>query len=105
MVNETQISETKEKGYKWGYFQGITFIIGGSLYAIFWLLMLFEVPNEEKLITFYYFLLSIHLIGLGYFVCDRDRQAFIIATILSINPIIWIINYYYIGKRKYLHKK
>src|SRR5438876_4355686 len=35
----------------------------------------------------------------GYFVLRRRRLAFVVATILSFNPLFWIVNFFYIRNR------
>lgn len=98
------IKSPTEKGYKWGYFQAAVIMICSIASALFSVWLLITSPEVNKLFMLYLFFGSILLMGLGFFVWDKDRGSFIIATILSLNPIIWIINYFYIKRRSYLKK-
>ena len=85
--------------YKWGYFMGVGSMVYGTLYSLFYFFIFISVSVGLQDIVI---LLAIFLIPviLGYFVCKKSKQAMIWGTILSINPIIWIINYFYIKNRR-----
>jgi len=85
--------------YKWGYFMGVGSMVYGTLYSLFYFFIFISVSVGLQDIVI---LLAIFLIPviLGYFVCKKSKQAMIWVTILSLNPIIWIINYFYIKNRR-----
>ena len=85
--------------YKWGYFMGVGSMVYGTLYSLFYFFIFISVSVGLQDIII---LLAILLIPvtLGYFVCKKSKQAMIWVTILSLNPIIWIINYFYIKNRQ-----
>ena len=85
--------------YKWGYFMGVGSMVFGTLYALFYLFIFILVSFELLDIVIFSAIFLIPVI-LGYFVCKKSKQAIIWGTILSINPIIWIINYFYIKNRR-----
>ena len=110
-----QISHPEDKGYKWGYFQGITIIVLNILMSI---LSYFYVHNFPRLLDEYGYdsditlhisafgiVVSLIFIVIGYGVCKRDRSSLILFTIFTFNPVIWVINYFYIKRRPYLAKK
>jgi len=91
------------KSYTWGYFQGVGFIFYGVISFLGNFLILFLNNNTEATILLIGFLsLSTFAVFLGYFVCQKEKWAFVIITILSLNPISWLINYLYITRRPYL---
>ena len=91
--------------YLWGYFTGVVTIVWGIILFIVCLSLLFlNVDIFPINITIYYLGLLIFYTALGYFVCSKEKWAFIILTIVWMNPIIWVINYFYIKRRPYLSK-
>jgi len=91
------------KSYTWGYFQGVGFIFYGVISFLGNFLILFLNNNTEAPILLIGSLsLSTIAVFLGYFVCQKEKWAFVIITILSLNPISWLINYLYITRRPYL---
>jgi len=88
--------------YKWGYFMGVSGVVGGTLYCLFYLFTLIMVFEGFQEIGLYVLILALYLIPviLGYFVCKKSKQAIILATVFSLNPVIWIINFFYIKKRQ-----
>ena len=85
--------------YKWGYFMGVGSMVYGTLYSLFYFFIFISVSVGLQDIVI---LLAIFLIPviLGYFVCKKSKQAIIWGTIFSINPVIWIINFFYIKNRR-----
>ena len=109
-----------DRGYKWGYFLGIYTIVLNIMMSIFSIFFIQEFPgllrnygaNLEVIniqptlqIAAFGIVASIIFITIGFFVCNRDRGALIFLTIFTFNPIIWVINYFYIKRRPYLAKK
>ena len=88
--------------YKWGYFMGVSGVVGGILYSLFYLFTLIWVFEGFQDIGLYVLILGLYLIPviLGYFICKKSKQAIIWGTIFSINPVIWIINFFYIKNRR-----
>ena len=86
--------------YKWGYFQGVGLILFGGLYALIYTII--DIISET--FTIVNFIIYIGLlfisVSIGYFACKKSKQAMIWVTVLTLNPIIWIINYFYIKNRR-----
>jgi hypothetical protein len=110
-----QISHPEDKGYIWGYFQGIT-IIAWNILALLWGLFVYRrlpyLKGEMRDLalelfepSFFGVVIPIIFILIASGVCARIRGLFIIFTILTFNPVIWVINYFYIKRRPYLAKK
>ena len=85
--------------YVWGYFQGVGAMIFGTLYGLFYLYLLISLSVELLTIVIVFALFSITVI-LGYLVCKKSKQAIIWATVFSLNPVLWIINFFYIKNRR-----
>ena len=85
--------------YVWGYFQGVGAMIFGTLYGLFYLYLLISLSAELLTIVIVSSLSSITVI-LGYLVCKKSKQAIIWATVFSLNPVLWIINFFYIKNRR-----
>ena len=87
-----------KKRYMWGFYQGVSpLIICGllSIMAVFGGLDPLNLQGEEQLGAIYFLIMGV----LGYFTIKRNRWAFVLKTILMMNPIIWIINGVYIYRR------
>ena len=105
MNNKHLLRHPEYKSYVWGYFTGVVTIVWGIILFIVYLLLLFlNVDIGPINTTLFYLAFLIFYTALGYFVCSKEKWAFIILTILWINPIIWVINYFYIKRRPYLSK-
>ena len=85
--------------YKWGYFMGVGAMVFGTLYGLiyFFILISVSVGLQEIVILLASFIIPVIL---GYYICKKSKQAIIWGTIISLNPIIWIINYFYIKNRR-----
>jgi GYF domain 2 len=86
------VRQPNARPFKWGYFNGIV--------AAVWLpfsLMAFygSTTDNEYLASFVLMVIGI----LGVLVIKRSRVAFLFLTILSLNPIGWIINGIYLNRR------
>ena len=118
--NKHHIEQPEDRGYKWGYFLGIYTIVVSLLMSIFSFFFIQEFPgllrkygvNLEAIniqptlqIAAFGIIAFIIFIIIGFFVCKRDRSALIFLTIFTFNPVIWVINYFYIKRRPYLAKK
>lgn len=87
-----------KRPYRWGFFSGYgdiissVFIVGATVIC---LLGDVELEDGDYFLAFFFILMG--LVGVG--VIKRMRVAFIIHTILSLNPILWVINGIYIKNR------
>ena len=105
MNNKHLLRHPEYKSYVWGYFTGVVTIVWGIILFIVCLSLLFlNVDIGPINTTLFYLAFLIFYTALGYFVCSKEKWAFIILTILWINPIIWVTNYFYIKRRPYLSK-
>jgi len=50
-----------------------------------------------------YIIVDIFFLGMGvligYLVINRNKIALVVLTVISINPIIWVINFFYLKNR------
>jgi FtsH-binding integral membrane protein len=76
------------KGFRWGYYFSIMSIIAGLVLGAF-----LEAGATVVIIC------GVLYAVLAWFFAQRQRWAWIILTILSLNPIAWIINAIYLWKR------
>ena len=59
---------------------------------------------DPSLSGFFALLVTIFVIQIGIGILERSRLSLIIFTIFTFNPVIWVINFFYIRRRKYLSK-
>lgn len=110
-----QLEQPNDRGYIWGYFQGITLLVWHSLLILLSVLMILD-PTEyfkkndidftidPSLSGFFALLVTIFVIQIGIGILERSRLSLIIFTIFTFNPVIWVINFFYIRRRQYLSK-
>jgi hypothetical protein len=77
-----------KRGYRWGYYFSIMAFIGGLILGLF-----MECGATGVIICGFFYAL------LAWFFAQRKPWAWIALTILSFNPIAWIINGIYLRKR------
>lgn len=78
-----------KRRYQWGFFLGYSLIvIGVASWA-----MVFVVERIEFRVL--WSVLPTVVIATGVFVVKRRRWAWIVATVLTANPLLWIANYFY----------
>lgn len=108
-TKNTQLSLVEEreiKPYTWGYFYGAFGLIAFGVSCLFHLIVLsmavlgsFQMTQEASIVMpMLVFLLATKAV-LHYFVIRRNRLAFVLATILSFNVLLAIINFFYIKNR------
>ena len=83
------------RAYTWGYYNGCVGIALMPL-AILWLYVAIEGHEAGLFVVAAW---PIVQTVCGYYVLRRHRGAFVVGTILSFNPILWIVNYFYIRHR------
>lgn len=87
-----------KKRYMWGFYQGAAPLVVCILLSILMIAVgenPFNLQGDEQLGAIYFIVMG----SIGYFVIKRNRWAFVIQTIISMNPIMWIINSIYIYRR------
>jgi NADPH:quinone reductase-like Zn-dependent oxidoreductase len=77
-----------KKGYRWGYYFSVMSLIGGIALGI-----IFESGTVAVIVC------GVTYAVLAWFFAQRHRWAWITLTILSFNPVAWIINFFYLRKR------
>lgn len=87
---EAQDLAKKELGFGWWKFSGWVTLIVGTIY------LLATGFGEYKVLGFILVILNLWL---GVAILSMSRWAFLIGTIASLNPILWIINGIYLKKR------
>lgn len=87
----------KSKPYIWGYFFGILYFMIGIFILCF---AIFSFLNNKIDYVIFIWLIPVFFnTVLGIKVINRGDKAFTIATVLTLNPIIWVINYFYMKNR------
>jgi hypothetical protein len=76
------------RGYRWGYYFSLMTFIGGLLLGI-----MFESGVTAVIVC------GVIYAALAWFFAQRYHWAWIVLTILSFNPVAWIINFVYLRKR------
>ena len=111
-----QLKNPNDRGYIWGYFQGITLLVWHSLLILLGVLMIIDPTEyfkkndidftlEPSFSGFFALLVTMLVIQIAIGILGRGRLSLIIFTIFTFNPVIWVINYFYIKRRPYLAKK
>lgn len=99
-LNKTQREKSpKLRPYTWGYFFGMS---GAFAFSVFAVLQVIGDINArgDRAGTSFVFGLSLSIAAVAFaLVIRRNKWAFILATIFSMNPAFWIINGFYIRKR------
>lgn len=85
------------KPFRWGYYCGYISIIMGLVAAAANIAVYFSAPPDSTHLVLAS--LASAFATLGYFVVQRKRVAFVVLTIGSVNPVLWLINSIYIRKR------
>lgn len=86
-------------GFKWGYFTGFRILfVAIILLPLLVLAALSGHLTEDELLGFY-FLVIVVLLAPGIFILCRHRWAWILYTVCSMNPVLWMINGTYIKNR------
>jgi len=94
LENKRRKKFPETRPYRWGYFIGFCSIaVAFSLLDILISrnLDFFSCSIVSAVIAIYFLL--------GFFIIKRKRWAVVIGTILTLNPIIWICNIFYLKKR------
>jgi len=90
-----------EHRFRWGYFFGIgCFVFGAGYTAIFFLA---AIPEDSAtpdalavtMLTAYFLFIAF----LGILTCRLNRWAFALLSLLTFNPVLWLINAIYGAKR------
>ena len=81
-----------QRPYAWGYFQGVAAVVFGTVV----LCLLFAAGGDAILGGLAFF--TAYAVP-GFFVVKRRRWAWVVLTIASLNPILWIAHYFYARNR------
>ncbi len=73
--------------YKWGYYIGYAGLIGSALFTFY--VVLFSAALALVLV------ISIPEAISSYYIIRRKKWAWVLGTILSLNPILWIAHIFY----------
>ena len=85
------------KPFTWGFWQGTSGLILGIGSTLLGSYLFVSTNKTEEAI--FVFSVGILAIVLGIFINKRSRWAFVIHTIITINPLVWLINGIYIKNR------
>jgi len=85
--------------FKWGYFIGIVGVLNSAVLGIIFFMSATVTASYECNLLYAKTLLML-LVGMAhYYMIKRNRIAWIIGTILSMNIFLWIINGIYLKHR------
>ena len=97
------------KSFRWGYFIGcfslttaalnIFLLIFGAGFFLGWVAFIAYLMLGW-LNPVYYFIYLISVLIFSYLMIERHKVGWIVGSVLSFNPVIWIINFFY-GKKRW----
>ena len=85
-------NDTTDLGFKWWKTWGWLGLTFGSIYILF-------TPLGNSGIEIWTLIIFILNTALGVMILKLNKYAFLIMTVLSLNPIVWIINGIYLKNR------
>lgn len=86
-------------GFKWGYFTGFRILFVAIVLLPFLILAALSGDLSEDEVLGFFFIVVVVLFVPGIFILCRHRWAWILYTVCSLNPVLWIINGTYIKNR------
>jgi hypothetical protein len=99
------VSAQNTKPFTWGYFFAISHMAVGIVLG---LILMFDMIVPPRTVTFESGFLPLLLmwswVAVGYFTVKEKRWAWITLTFLSVNVILWIINFTYGSRRESQYK-
>lgn len=100
-LNEEFVNKhPSSRPFMWGYFVSLTGMLNAvfNLWLLLWPLTLMDSPNIHE-VPHPELLLAIPVGFVYYLMFKRNRIAWIIGTIMTMNPIVWVINSIYLKHR------
>lgn len=82
------------KPFTWGYFNSLLLIVVGILSSGLWIWLYSQTSGNHDIIIW-----GILLTTMGIFLYQRNRWAWVVFSILNLNPVSWIINGIYLKNR------
>jgi len=102
MNDKFQLKNPNSRRFIWGFFMGISSIVTSILVFIMDLLQVSSLGDGFGW-DIQYIIVDIFFLGMGvligYLVINRNKIALVVLTVISINPIIWVINFFYLKNR------
>ncbi len=97
--NKFQLQLPECKSFFWGYFMGVFNVSSSILFIVVSLSV--TVNSDNPPLALFLFIAFVGLLGLvlGYLIIKRSKVALILFTVISLNPVFWIINFIYIKNR------
>jgi hypothetical protein len=84
--------------YTWGLFLGGALLGQAAPFTLLILYFIVETPTDAAF-WLPFFLLAASYVACGFYIIKRRKLALLIGTIFSLNPIVWITNFFYIRNR------
>lgn len=91
--------------FTWGYYLGYQGILTGFAMTIYFIDYMVNTYYSGFFDILTLVIFNILYIAINIRVLRRNRLAFIINTIFTFNPVIWIYNYIYIKDRQFIFQK
>jgi hypothetical protein len=85
--------------YKWGYYCGCTGTFSYSVFAILQFLAALDSYGSRSKTLFLLSMVFAVATSVHVAIIKRHKWAFVLGTILSLNPLLWVINGIYIRNR------
>lgn len=90
----------ERKAFTWGYFQALGIMENAALGILGSLLVASRMPRSlVQGEVGAHFVIGILAFAIGFSMFRRKRGALVAATVISFNPVLWIINGVYLKKR------
>lgn len=99
MADSLKKKQPSAKPYAWGYFHGVGGLVAGILFSLlfFYLASVSYGANVPMFIAYGIWALATAVFS--YLIIRRNKWGWIVGTIISANPVLWIINAFYAKRR------
>ena len=89
--------KVNKESYIWGYFMAAYYFIFSAFILGFIVSLLMD--EETDFMPLILLIPAIINANIGYLIVKKNRNALMLGTVLTLNPIIWVVNYFYIKNR------
>lgn len=95
-----QKSYPDRKPFVWGYIQALEMMLNAVLGLLLGMMLSARLPHGFGHIdAVMALMIGIPVFVLGLLMLKRNRVALVVATVVSSNPALWIINFFYLKNR------
>jgi hypothetical protein len=95
MEKRRRLAQPGSRPYRWGIFLGVQLTLIGCVAGVGAAVLAFSLPDSGYEPLGWYVMFAAAYGGAGFYVLQRYRWAWVVGTVLSINPVFWIANVQY----------